>query len=290
MDLAAQLVASGLLAGAPYALAAWGMAVTLGTGTVNLALGMFFTLGAYLALESTARGLPAFYAAPAAALAALGLGLGIERVFVRPLRGAPLATAVVLLAVAVAGEGAFRLLWGAAGRSVPLRLQVVQIEHVVVAGLELFVAAGAALAFFGVVALARQTRAGLALRAAAGSAEIAWCTGLDVERVRIWAFAAGCAAAAAAGALASPITPLSPAMGRGALLLSLAAVTVGGPGLPGLLAASLALGVVTQSSANYLAPQWGVVVPAIVLAGAAASKRLRRPAQTGSLLWRRAGV
>lgn len=280
MDLAAQLVVSGLLAGAPYALAAWGIAVTLATGTLNLALGMFFTLGAYLALASTARGLPALYAAPAAAAAALGLGLCIERAVVRPLRGHPLATAVVLLALAVAGEQALGLAWGTTARSVPFKLEVLQIEHVVVAGLELFVAAAAVLAFFAIVALAQRTRAGLAVRAAAESAEIASCAGLNVERVRGWAFAAGCAAAAAAGAFAAPITPLSPSMGRAALLFSLAAVTAGGPGLAGVLAASLALGIVTQTPATYLAPQWGLVVPAVVFAGAAAWRR--------SPPWRRA--
>ena len=274
MDLAAQLVVSGLLAGAPYALAAWGMAVTLATGTLNLSLGMFFALGAYFALEATARGIPATYAAPAAAVVALILGLGIERVFVRPLRGRPLAASVVLLALALAGEGAFKLLWGTADRSVPLKLPVILIEHDVVAGLDVLLAAGAALAFYGVVALARRTRAGLAVRAAAESPEIGSSTGLDVERVRVWAFAAGCAAAAAAGAFVSPITPLSPSMDRGALLWSLAAVTVGGPGLAGLLGASLALGVATQSSANYIAPQWAVLMPMIALATAAAWRRL----------------
>jgi branched-subunit amino acid ABC-type transport system permease component len=280
MDLAAQLIVSGLLAGAPYALAAWGLAAALATGTLNLAVGMFFTLGAYFALEATARGLPASYAAPAAALAALILGLGIERVFVRPLRGRTFATAVVLLGIALAGEQVFGLVWGTADRSVPLKLEVLQIEHVVVAGLELFIAAAAALAFFGVVALARRSRAGLAVRTAAENPEIASCAGLDVGRLRVWAFAAGCAAAAAAGALVSPITPLSPSMGRGALIFSVAAAAAGGPGLRGLLAASLALGVITQSAANYLAPLWAVVVPAAVLAGAAA---WRRPP-----LWRRA--
>jgi branched-chain amino acid transport system permease protein len=279
MDLAAQLVVSGLLAGAPYALAAWGVAVALRTGILNLMLGTFFTLGAYLALEATGRGVPAFYAAVPAAVAAFGLGLCVERTFVRPLRPWPLAAAMVLLGLAVAGEAVFRLIWGPADRSVPLRLPVVQIEHVVVAGLELFVAAGATLAVLGILALAGRTRAGLAVRASAENAEIAAGTGLDVERLRILAFAAGCAGAAAAGAFASPNMPLSPAMGRGALLLSLAAVTAGGPGLPGLLAASLALGVVTQSPATYLAPQWGIVIPAIVLAGTAAWRR--------SPLWRR---
>ena len=282
MDLAAQLIVSGLLAGAPYALAAWGMAVAFANGMLNLTLGLFFTLGAYFALEFTARGLPASSAAPAAALAALIAGWAIERVFVRPLRGRTLATAVVLLGIALAGEQVFGLVWGRADRSVPLKLEVLQIEHVVVAGLELFIAAGAALAFFVVVALARRTRAGLAVRAAAENAEIASCAGLDVERVRVWAFAGGCAAAAAAGAFVSPITPLSPSMGRGALIFSLAVLAAGGPSLRGLLAASLALGVITQSPATYLAPQWAVVVPAAVLAGAAARRR--------APLWRRANA
>ncbi|HLW47774.1 MAG TPA: hypothetical protein VKW09_08410 [bacterium] len=280
MELTTQLIASGLLAGAPYALAAWGAAVALGAGVLNLALGAFFTLGAYLALEAAARGIPAFYAAGPAAAAALALGAGIERLFVRPLRPWPLASAVVLLAVGVAGEAIFFFVWGGAERSVPLRLSVVQIEHVVVAGAELFVTAGVTLGVFALMALARHTRAGLAVRAAGDSAEIAAASGVHVERLRTWAFAAGCAAAAAAGAFASPNTPVSPSMGRAALLFSLAAAAIGGPGLAGLFAASLALGVITNSAAGYLAPQWGVLVPALVFTAAAAWR--------GSSLWGRA--
>lgn len=282
MDLATQMIVGGLLAGAPYALTVWGMAVTLAAGTLNLAIGIFFTLGAYLALIATAAGLPASVAAPPAAAAALAVGLGVERVFVRPLRGRPLALALVLLAVALAGELLVALAWGARERSVPLKMDVVQIRHVVVTGVELFIGTGAALAFFGLAALARRTRPGLAVRAAAENAEIASGSGLDVERLRVWAFAGGCAAAAAAGAFVAPITPLSPSMGRGALLFCLAAAAAGGPGLRGLAAASLALGVLTQSAANYIAPQWAVLVPVIVLAAAAV---VRRPP-----LWRRANA
>jgi branched-chain amino acid transport system permease protein len=282
MDLAAQIIVSGLLAGAPYALAAWGLAVALAGGVLNLALGAFFALGTYSALEATALGSPGFYAAAPAAAAALVLGLGIERAFVRPLRPWPLASAVVLLALALGGEAAFRAVWGAGDHSVPLRLPVLQIEHVVVAGSELFITAAATAVLFGLAALGRRTRAGLAIRAAAESPEIVASAGIDVERLRAWAFAAGCAAAAVAGAFAAPDTPVSPSMGRAALLFSLAAVTAGGPSLGGLLAASLALGVLTNTPANYLSPQWSVLVPVLVLLGAAAWRH--------SPLWRRAGA
>jgi branched-chain amino acid transport system permease protein len=282
MDLAAQLIVGGLLAGAPYAIAAWGLAVTLAAGTLNLASGGFFMAGAYLGLAATARGLPALTAAPAAAAAGLAAGLGIERVFVRPLRDHPVAAAAALLAVSVGGEAAVAALWGPAARSVPLRLPVLRIEHVVVAGAETFVTAGAVLAFIAAVALLRRTGAGLALRAAADNAEIAWCAGVDVARVRTWAFGASCAAAAAAGALLSPITPLSPSMDRAALLLSLAAVTAGGPTLGGLLAAALGLGMAAQTSAEYLAPPWATIVPALAVCAAAAWR--------GPALWRRAAV
>lgn len=269
MELASQLIASGLLVGAPYALAAWGAAVVLGTGVLNLALGAFFTLGAYLALEVTGLGMPAFYAAVPAAAAALALGLCIELLVVRPLRPWPLATATALLGVAVAGEALFQVVWGAGERSVPLRLPVLQIEHVIVAGSELFVTAALTLAVYALLVLGRRTRAGLAVSAAAGNQEIAAVAGVNVERLRTWAFAAGCAAAAAAGAFAAPNTPVSPWMGRAAILFSLGAVTAGGPSLGGLLIASVALGVLTSSAANYVAPQWGVLVPVFVFAGAA---------------------
>jgi branched-chain amino acid transport system permease protein len=282
MDLALQLVVSGLLAGAPYALAAWGAAAALGTGVLNLALGAFFTLGAYLALEATGRGMPAFYAAAPAAAAALALGWCIERLLIRPLRPWPLAAAAALLGVAVAGEAVFSAVWGAAERSVPFRLPVLQIEHVIVAGAELFVAAGATVAIFGLMALGRRTRMGLVVRAAAEDGEIGAGAGVNIERLRAWAFAMGCAAAAAAGAFAAPNTPVSPSMGRAALMFSLAAVTAGGPTLAGLLGASCALGVLTNSSASYLAPQWGLLAPVLVFAAAAAARY--------SPLWRRAAA
>jgi len=138
----------------------------------------------------------------------------------------------------------------------------------------------AALALCAVIVAARRTRAGLALRASAEAPEIAACTGLDVGRLHAWAFGTACAAAATAGALLAPITPLSPSMGRSALLICLAVVTAGGPGIAGLLVASLALVTVIQSASTYLAPQWGTVIPAVVFAGAAAWRR--------SPLWRRA--
>jgi branched-chain amino acid transport system permease protein len=278
-DLVPQLLVTGLLSGIPYALAAWGLAVVLGSGVLNLTQGTFFAVGAYLAYAVTGRGLPAVWAVAPAVAAGLLFGGGIDRVFVRPLRAQPLSATAVLLGLAIGGEAALRLAWGPAARSVPLRLPVLQIQHVVVTGTEQFIAAGVALALYGLLAAARRSRAGLALRAAADNPEIAVCTGLDVERLRAWTFAAACAAAAAAGALLAPITPLSPEMGRGALLVCLAVVAAGGPGLGGLLLAALAVVTVTQSAATYLAPQWGTVIPALVLAGAAARR--------WSPLWRR---
>jgi branched-chain amino acid transport system permease protein len=280
MDLAAQLIASGLLVGAPYALAAWAAAVALRSGVLNLALGAFFTAGAYMALEATAQGMPGFYAALPAAAGALLLGLVIERVLVRPLRPWPLAAAVALLGLALAGEAIFRVVWGPADRSVPFRLPVLQIEHVIVAGSELFVTAAVTAAVFGLLALGRRTRMGLAVSAAADNPEIAAGAGVNVERLRAWAFAAGCAAAAAAGAFAALAAPVSPTMERAALFFSLAAVTSGGPTLVGLFGASLALGVLTNSSATYLAPQWAVLVPVVVLICAAALR--------SSPVWQRA--
>jgi branched-chain amino acid transport system permease protein len=282
MELALQLIASGLLAGAPYALAAWGASVALAGGVLNLALGAFFALGAYAALDATAHGMPGLYAAVPAAAASFILGLCIERVFVRPLRPWPLAAALTLLGLALGSEAAVRAVWGAQSRSVPFRLPVLQIEHVVVAGSELFIAAGATAVLFGLLALGRRTRMGLAARASAENAEIAASAGVNVQRLRAWGFAAGCAAAAAAGAFAAPDTPLSPTMERAALFASLAAAAAGGPSMAGLVAASLILGVLTSAPASYLSPQWGLVVPVLVLAGATAWRR--------SPVWRRAAA
>src|SRR2546425_5030207 len=112
MEAVIQVVVSGLLAGTEYALAAVGMTLIFGVGrVVNLAHGGFFALGAYLAYQATLLGFSAFAGAAPAIAAGLLFGAVTERVLVRPVRGEPLAAAIVLLGLAILAEEGLLLTW-----------------------------------------------------------------------------------------------------------------------------------------------------------------------------------
>ena len=84
VEIALQVVVSGLLAGVEYAVAAVGMTMIFSVGRVlNLAHGSFFALGAYIAYQSTLLGIPSVGGAAPAAIAGLVIGAAVERVLVR---------------------------------------------------------------------------------------------------------------------------------------------------------------------------------------------------------------
>jgi len=262
-----QVAVSGLLTGAEYALVAVGMTLIFGVGRVlNLAHGAFFALGAYAAYQSTLLGLPSVAGAVPAAIAGLALGVAVERVLVRPLRPVPLAAATTLLGVAVVAEGGFSLVWGAADRSVPLRLSSLLFGRIVLS-VEQLIGVAVSAAALGGIALYLRTRPGLALRAAAADAEIARLAGIDVGRLQTATFGVGCGMAATAGAFLAPLLSIGPAMGRVPLVLSLAMVVTGGPGCVwGTLVAGIGLGLASTFAAFYLAAPWSYVLALLLMA------------------------
>ena len=102
MQYLIQLLISGLAVGAIYGLIAMGFAVIYkSTGLVNFAQGEMTMITAYIAwtISTTVSG-NIFVVAIGAILAAVVLGLIIERVVMRPMLGEPLfATVMVTIAV-----------------------------------------------------------------------------------------------------------------------------------------------------------------------------------------------
>ncbi len=268
MEAVAQILTSGILFGAEYALAAVGMTLIFGVNRVlNLTHGAFFALGAYLAYETTRAGFPALAGAVPATVAGFALGLLVERFFVRPVRDNMLTATVVLLGLGIVAEEAFALLWGTADHSVPLSLPPLMI-HRVVASVEQVIDAGAAVVAFGALGFFLRSRLGLALRTTAADPEIAASSGINVAVVRTMTFGAACAAAAAAGAFLSPLFVLNPTMGRPPLVLSLAIMIVGGPGsVWGTLAASLAVGLASTIVAYFQTAAWSYLAALVLIIG-----------------------
>ncbi len=217
LELFAQLLLTGVVAGGSYALLAVGYTLVYGVlGFINFAHGDVAMIGAYVTLLlSTAVGLPLPVAIVAAMAVAALLGVGIERVAYRPLRRAHrLAPLISAIAVSLALESVALLLWGADIRT--FRLPVTagwQLGPFFVTSVQLVILGTALAAMIALQLLLRRTALGKAIRATADNLPVAAIVGIDVNRVIAAVFALGSALAALAATLLALEANLHPTVG-----------------------------------------------------------------------------
>lgn len=249
-----QQIVNGLFLGSIYALFALGYTLVFGVlDILNLAHQAVFMLCAYLALLLVLHlGLHMFLAFPLAVLAGGLLGLVVDRLAFRPLRGrsdsnisgliSSIALATILEAVALQlfGPDVERFPFGTVpDRGVTVGGAVVSELQVVIIGVALVMMG--ALTF-----LLRRTRLGRRIRAVAENPQAARILGVNVDRIIAASFFISSGLGAAAGVLFGlAFNNVAPDMGRAVELKGLAVIILGGMGsMPGAALAGLALGLV----------------------------------------------
>ncbi len=240
---------NGLLIGNVYALLAIGLALTFGTARLmNFAHGSVFMYGAYVGWALTQlAGWSLLPATLAAMLFCAGLGLLLERLIVRPLRGDPTGQLLGTLGVSYALDQLVQLVFSPDPQSMPdpypaLRLRVLGTSLSWLDGVILLAVMFSA---FGLFWLLRRTRVGQALRAAAQHPQAAQLCGVDLNRVNALSFGLASALAGLAGVLvALQFNTVYPTLSAGAALKGFAANVLGGLGsMPGAVLGALLLGV-----------------------------------------------
>jgi branched-subunit amino acid ABC-type transport system permease component len=233
-EVAVQQALNGISFGALLFILAAGLSLIFGMmDVVNLAHGSFYMLGAYVALtvvQRTGSFWPALVVAP---LAVGLLGLVIEPLLLRRLRGRHLDQVLLTIGVSLVIADLIGLIWGREIHSIPLpsgldhSVQVMGGDYPIY---RLFVIAfGVALAIvFSVVH--RRTRMGALIRAGVDDAPMLAALGVDIDRLFATTFAVGAALAAVAGVVAAPVFGVFPGMDVDALIYSLIVVVVGGLG------------------------------------------------------------
>jgi branched-chain amino acid transport system permease protein len=236
MEQLIQQVASGLANGAIYACLALALVmIFVSTDHINFAQGEMAMFSAYLVWQMLQWGLNFWIALPAVAFLSFLIGVGIERIILRPLHNAPILSVVVvfigLLAIFHSLAGA---IWGHTIKVFPSPFPNVtfvgsgyigphQIGMVVVT-LMLLVAL---FAFF------RFTPLGLAMRAAAQNPASARLAGIRVDWMLALGWGLAAAIGAVAGTLVAPAVYLEPNMMASILLYGFAGALVGGIASPG---------------------------------------------------------
>jgi branched-chain amino acid transport system permease protein len=246
-----QLLLDGLLVGAIFALAAYGLALVWGVMNVkNLAQGDFVIMGGYVAWFLSKYGIHPIYSLPIAIVLMFGFGwlmyvLIIKWVIGRDLFTSLLATFGLALVIS-------QLLNLAFGPEVQVAHSGFAIRsffenNVTVAEIKVVSLILAACLAAMVVLFMKHSRMGQAIRATSQDPRAARVMGIDTERVYAFTYALNAAICGAAGVLIAMIWVIQPFFGIGHSIRAFVIVTAAGLGnLPGVIIAGLGLGVIEQ--------------------------------------------
>jgi branched-chain amino acid transport system permease protein len=259
--IGADLIINGLLVGAIFALAAYGMALVWGVmGIINIAQGELVMLGGYVTMVLYWNGIPPLFGVVAAPIVLFFIGwllyrLVVFRVVDRDLFVSLLATfglSILLqqlmntvftgnIQTAQSHLGSTQLFGGS--------VTVANIK--IVAFLLGFVLAGCLVAFM------RYTRMGQAIRATAQNARAARVLGVDTDRLYAFTFGLNAAICGAAGALVAMAYTIHPYIGLPYTIRAFMIVIVAGLGnIFGVVVAALGLGAAENVAGFVLGSQF----------------------------------
>jgi branched-chain amino acid transport system permease protein len=246
-----------------YALIAIGYTLIFGVlGMLHLAHGEVFMVGAFVGLLVATTYSGNVMLALAAAMLATGLlGVLIERVAFRPLRGAhhlaPLATTI---GAGIALQETARWYFGPEQKGFPAAIAATSWElgPLRVSSVQVFILASAVVLMAAVSVFLARTRAGRAVRATAEDPAVAGLLGVNVSAVVMLVFFVASALAGAAGVLVGlAYNSVHPFIGVQMGIKGLVVMLLGGLGnVPGAMVGGLVLGILEVLGVAYFASSY----------------------------------
>lgn len=252
---------------ATLAVLALGLAVIFGLlGVLNLAHGEFIMVGAYCAWAVSAAGLPYAAAIPVAAIVCLALGLGVERLLIRPLYRRPFDTLVATWGLSLLLREAAEMAFGLSFRNVAMPLPgTVAVLGADYPAYRLALIAVSAAILGGLMLWYRRSRTGLRIRAMVGNPDLAQAVGIRATRLAAGTFAAGTCIAGLGGVMIAPLVPIQPFMGLDFVLRSFFALVIGGLGsVLGLFTGAAVIGGVDSLVSAVFDATWGYFTVLVV--------------------------
>ena len=266
-----QYIINGVSIGTIYAIIALGYTMVYGIAKMlNFAHGDVIMVGGFMAYTAISRmGMPELAAVPLAMLVCVLLGMLIEGLAYRPLRGAPsLAVLITAIGVSIFLQNAAQQIWHAdpkvyAGNmgNISLFGGALNISGDAPVNIAVAVAIMVALTWF-----TSRTRTGKAMRAVSEDRDAAALMGINVNRTISITFAIGSGLAAVAGVLLWHKTNLQPTFGAMPGIKAFTAAVLGGVGsMPGAMLGGVLLGLVETLSKAYISTQFSDAIVFSVL-------------------------
>ena len=256
---------SGLSLGSVYAIIALGYTMVYGISKMlNFAHGDVIMIGGYVSfILSMYVGMNGWIALAIAMAACTLLGVLIERLAYRPLRGTgSLAVLITAIGVSYFLQNAALLIWGANPRVFPSLFEGVSTIHAAngrlsVSPVSLFTILANIVIMIVLTLFVGKTKAGKAMRAVSEDNGAAQLMGINVNQSISLTFAIGSGLAAVAGVLMCSAYPvLMPTTGAMPGIKAFTAAVFGGIGsIPGAMIGGLILGVIEIFSRAYISTE-----------------------------------
>jgi branched-chain amino acid transport system permease protein len=243
-----QSILNGFSESGIYILVALGLTLVLSIiGIVQMAQGEIYMIGAYALFFLTARlGLNYYLAFIIAVLVVGGLGVLLERVFFRPIRGQPERALIISIGLILVLQNIVLTVAGGNPKSYyspysgVLKIGTIAMswDRLVIVGVGIVLLL--ALFFF-----VRLTKTGQAMLAISQDRDGAALQGININRLSAVAMFLGCGMAAIAGAMIGALFSITPTMGSFALMKGIAVIVLGGLGsIPGAVVGGLLIGMI----------------------------------------------
>ena len=269
-----QYLINGISIGAVYAIIALGYTMVYGIAKMlNFAHGDVIMVGAYISFCVTNYlGLPAIVSILAAVVVCTVLGIVIEGLAYKPLRGTPsLAVLITAIGVSYFLQNAAQLIWSSSAKNFTSIVSIAPVSlfdgQLVITGEVVITILVSILVMVFLTWFTGSTRIGKSMRAVAEDRDASQLMGINVNQTISITFAIGSALAAVAGVLlCSTVPTLAPTTGSMPGIRAFTAAVFGGIGsIPGAMIGGILIGIIETFAKRYISPQFSDAVVFSVL-------------------------
>ena len=270
MDVFLQLTVSGFSTGMIYALVAVGFVVIYkSSDVINFAQGELLLFGTYLTFFTVVQlGLPWTAGVVLTLLVAVGIGVAIERVVLRPLIGEPIISMImVTVGLSSVLRAIVNAIWGPRPRTFPAFMPTNEV-HIgpAIVSADRLIAIPIALGLLALLGLFfKRTRDGVAMRAIADDQMAALSMGIGIPRILAVAWAIAAVTAAVGGIMLGNIVGVSGNVSAIGLRVFPVVILGGLDSIAGAVVGGAIIGLLEVYVGGYVGAGLNLIVPYIIL-------------------------
>lgn len=270
MELFIQLTITGITNGVILALAALGFVLIYkSSDVINFAQGEFLLIGAYITFGLIVEfGLVWPLGMLLTLVAAVLLGVIVERLVLRPMIGEPIIS-VIMITIGLSSllRAIVSTIWGTLPRAFPpfIPSQPVTILSATVGADRIWAIVIAIVLLSLFTVFFRRSKEGIAMRAVADDQQAALSMGISVRKIFAWAWSIAAITAAIAGALVANIVGVSGELSNFGLRVFPVVILGGLDSIPGAVVGGIIIGLLEAYTGGYIGQGLNTVIPFIVL-------------------------